>query len=262
VIRLVAVDVDGTLVAPDGRGVAESRAAFAALAAADVAIAIATGRMVQSAAAILQEAGVERGYVIALNGSELWAYPLAAEPLWRKSVPAAAAARALEICLAFGAEVQGYVAGELRILRRTARTEAYARRTGVAAHLVAPAELTREPQKLLALLEPAATGELMTALRSELCGQLDCFRSEPDFVEIVPAGVDKGVALAALAERLGLPRAQVAAAGDGENDVAMLRSAGRAFAPRTAADAVLALGPRLLPPPPDLVAQLARDVLS
>ncbi len=260
-IRLVAVDLDGTLIARDGRGAREAREPFALLARQGIELAIATGRMVQSAALVFEDAAVARGFIIALNGAELWAYPPGPAPLWQRAIDPSAARRAIEICLGAGAEVQGYVQGEMRILQRTARTEAYARRTRVPAHLVDTERMSERPQKLLALLEPEETGQLIERLRLELGGQIECFRSEPDFVEIVPAGVDKGAALEALAERLGLSLAEVAAAGDGENDVEMLQVAGRAFAPRTAAAAVTRLEPFLLPPPPDLAQALAEELV-
>ncbi len=258
--RLVAVDLDGTLIARDGRGALEAREPFAELARRGIEVAIATGRMVQSAMLVFQDAGVEHGYIIALNGAEVWSYPSAAGPIWQRAIEPPAARRAVEICLQAGAEVQGYVQGELRILRRTARTEAYARRTRVPAHLVAEEGMSEGPQKLLALLDPSATGLLMDRLRNDLAGRIECFRSEPDFVEIVPPGVDKGVALRALAERLGMPLTEVAAAGDAENDIEMLQAVGRAFAPRTAAAAVIKLAPVLLPPPPGLAEALAREL--
>jgi hypothetical protein len=256
----VAVDLDGTLIARDGRGAREAREPFAELQRQGIEVAIATGRMVQSAMLVFEDAAVERGYIIALNGAEVWSYPPGDGPIWQRGIESAAAGRAVEICLSAGAEVQGYVHGELRILRRTARTEAYARRTRVDAHLVGQEQMSEGPQKLLALLDPDATGRLMDRLRQELPGRIECFRSEPDFVEIVPPGVDKGAALRALAERLRLSLSEVAAAGDGENDVEMLQVVGRAFAPRTAAQAVLKLGPTLLPPPPELADALAKEV--
>lgn len=255
--RLLAVDIDGTLVARDGRGAKEAREPFAHLQAHGVSIAIATGRMVQSAAQIFAETGVTAGHIIALNGAELWGYPLGPKALWQRAIDPQHARRAVEICLALGAEVQGYVEGDLRILRRTERTEAYAHRTRVTSHLVDIGGIAQSPQKLLALLPPQETGSLLEALRRELGAELDCFRSEPDFVEIVPSGVQKGAALNTLAGMLGIELSDVAAAGDAENDLEMLRSVGRPFAPQTASPAVLALGPEIGPPPPDLVAAIA-----
>ena len=45
-------------------------------------------------------------------------------------------------------------------------------------------------------------------------------------MEVTAAGVDKGEALRALADRLGVPHACTLAVGDSENDRAMLQKAG------------------------------------
>ncbi len=48
----------------------------------------------------------------------------------------------------------------------------------------------------------------------------------PDNIEVTAAGVDKGSALLALADLLGIPREATLAVGDSENDRAMLEKAG------------------------------------
>ena len=48
----------------------------------------------------------------------------------------------------------------------------------------------------------------------------------PDNIELTAKGVDKGTALLALADQLGIPREATAAFGDSENDRAMLEKAG------------------------------------
>jgi hypothetical protein len=67
----------------------------------------------------------------------------------------------------------------------------------------------------------------------------DIARSHPEllrylwgdgFLEIVPTGADKGTALAYIAGRLGVPRDQVVAFGDGLNDLSMLSWAGHSVA--------------------------------
>ena len=58
--------------------------------------------------------------------------------------------------------------------------------------------------------------------------------------EIMPAGVDKGVGLVQLAALLGLTAAEVAAVGDSGNDLPMLKRAGLSVAMANASDAVRA----------------------
>ena len=59
-----------------------------------------------------------------------------------------------------------------------------------------------------------------------------------DYLEIVPIGVNKAKALAKLAITLGVELSQVAALGDGLNDVEMLREAGLGIAMGNAPEAV------------------------
>jgi Cof subfamily protein (haloacid dehalogenase superfamily) len=67
-------------------------------------------------------------------------------------------------------------------------------------------------------------------------------RSSSAYIEIRPAGVDKGVALATLARALGIERHEVAAIGDNDNDVEMLRWAGCGVVVKEASPAAVAAG--------------------
>ena len=64
--------------------------------------------------------------------------------------------------------------------------------------------------------------------------------SHPRYLEITAPGIDKAHAVRAAAARLGLAPSDLAALGDAENDVAMLREAGVGIAMGNATDAVLA----------------------
>lgn len=55
---------------------------------------------------------------------------------------------------------------------------------------------------------------------------VEVVQGSPENIEVTAAGVDKGEALLTLADRLGIPRAQTLAVGDSENDRAMLEKAG------------------------------------
>lgn len=57
-------------------------------------------------------------------------------------------------------------------------------------------------------------------------------------IEINAAGVNKGTGLLSLGRILGIPREEIMACGDGDNDIAMLREAGFGVAPANADEAV------------------------
>lgn len=63
--------------------------------------------------------------------------------------------------------------------------------------------------------------------------------SGPGDFEVLPENIDKGKALALLAERYGIPLERCAAVGDSENDVGMLRAAGIAVAMGNASPAAV-----------------------
>lgn len=69
--------------------------------------------------------------------------------------------------------------------------------------------------------------------------ELNVFTSAPFFLEIVPPNVDKALALDSLLTRLGCTREELAAFGDGNNDITMLEFAGVGVAMANASDECL-----------------------
>ena len=68
------------------------------------------------------------------------------------------------------------------------------------------------------------------------------------FIEVVPLGVDKGAALAWLAQHFDIPREEVLAAGDQENDLAMIKWAGVGVAMGNATPPVQKVADWIAPP--------------
>ena len=84
--------------------------------------------------------------------------------------------------------------------------------------------------KCLIVGYPGKLAELEVNMSRELEDEIGVFRSEPYFLEVVPDGVDKERALAALTESLGITREEVIAIGDGYNDLTMIVYAGLGIA--------------------------------
>ena len=75
----------------------------------------------------------------------------------------------------------------------------------------------------------------------------EIMESDFDDLEIMPSGVDKGLGLEKLAEHLGLNPEEVMAIGDGGNDVGMFQYAGTAIAMKNASDIAKAAAHRISP---------------
>jgi Cof subfamily protein (haloacid dehalogenase superfamily) len=76
--------------------------------------------------------------------------------------------------------------------------------------------------------------------KKRLAGELDVFRSEIYFLEVVPPFIDKANTLSVLLEKLGLESENVIAIGDGVCDVTMIQSAGLGIAMGNAQESVKA----------------------
>lgn len=73
----------------------------------------------------------------------------------------------------------------------------------------------------------------------------EIMESDFDDLEIMPRGIDKGLGLQKLAEHLGLEASQVMALGDGGNDVGMFQYAGTAIAMKNASQFAKAAADRI-----------------
>ena len=74
-----------------------------------------------------------------------------------------------------------------------------------------------------------------------LAQRFHTIRSQPILFEILPKGVNKATGLKALAEHLGIPREQIMAIGDENNDIEMIEYAGLGVAMGNAPDTIKAL---------------------
>jgi len=67
--RLIAVDLDGTMLQRDGLMSAPVRQAVREVAEAGVDVVIATGRAIRSTMPVVSQLGLEHGYVVCSNGA-------------------------------------------------------------------------------------------------------------------------------------------------------------------------------------------------
>ena len=100
-------------------------------------------------------------------------------------------------------------------------------------------EAVRHPiAKCLIVGEPTRLAILEKEMQEQLKDRMGVFRSEPYFLELVPKGIDKARSLSVLLEELELKREELMAAGDGFNDLSMVRFAGMGVAMANAQDVV------------------------
>jgi Cof subfamily protein (haloacid dehalogenase superfamily) len=247
-VRLVATDLDGTLLRSDGTVAPRTRAAIDAATAAGLTTAFVTGRPPRWLDDVIEGTG-HQGMAVGANGAVL--YDLASGQAISMHLLAPAilatltaelraafpdAAFAVEYSDGFAAEA-GYV-HDWEINPRTDR-HGQPIPPPVIADL---ATLVSRPGMKLLAKDRAVDPDLYRHAAGELLAGRASVTSSSAYglLEIGSPGITKATGLAELATRLGVRADEVVAIGDMPNDVPMLEWAGRSYAVANAHDAAKA----------------------
>lgn len=224
--KLIALDLDGTLIGADLRLSAATRAAVAAAESRGATVTLATGRMFKATLPFARELDLTSP-LICYQGA-LVKDPLSGEVLFHRPIPLHLARKAIAVVQALGRHVNVYVDDELYVARLTPEAEAYITHSRVEAHAVGDLLkfLQVEPTKIVVVCQPEATDGVVATLHRKLGESLLVVKSHPIFCEIANLGCGKGQALAHLASHLGVEREETVAIGDNLNDVDMIEWAG------------------------------------
>lgn len=262
--RLIALDLDGTLLGSDKEISPRNRAALAAARERGIVTVIATGRTPQSARIFSHQVG--GGPVICCNGAAI--LDEAGEYVVQRGIPQAPLRRVLELCRQEKLLTECYTPAGIMLDKPFGHARAYfgwfrGRRSALrslihllwlwylnrmvpVANLVKWAEKPKRPAVLKVMIvgEPAKLRRLADLVQREIPG-LEISSSGHDNLEITAAGVSKGTGLEQLGARLKIPRQAMIAMGDSDNDLAMLRYAGLGVAMGNASDRVKAVADRV-----------------
>ncbi len=240
------LDVDGTLLDPAHRITPAMAAAVERARSAGLHVLLASGRSANAMRGVLAELGLD-GPAIAFNGALTFRLredvlePLAETPLARD-----AAAETYSLARERGVEVGWFTRDGWRVAARgpgIAEEQALTDEPPLVDPLLpdgAPA-----PLKLMCIVTEHDEMPALHALRDRLPATVRGQFSHPRYLEVTAPGIDKASGVAVACAALGLSPAELAAIGDAENDVAMLRAAGVGIAMGNATPAVLAAADRV-----------------
>ena len=245
--RLVATDLDGTLVRGDRSISPRTAKVLGRLGAAGVPIVLVTGRPIRWLAGIYEQLTI-RPLAVTVNGAAIYD-PVTDELIHSEPLTAAAVAeactrlRAAVPGVVFATEREGgrslvyeadYAIGPWEVGRDCVRSAPYAEVISQPAHKLLVRAGAQPPDEFTARVGECLTG-LAEATNSSSSGM----------VEVSAAGVTKASGLARVAESLGVAAGDVVAFGDMPNDLPMLTWVGHGVAMlnahpavRAAADAV------------------------
>ncbi|CAL9464159.1 HAD family hydrolase [Streptomyces sp. enrichment culture] len=219
--RLVATDLDGTLLRPDGTVSQRTRDALAAATAAGAAHIVVTGRSVPWTRAILDDLGYE-GLAVCGQGAQVYHAGehrlLTSVTLDRQLAGLALSKLEAEVGpLALAASRDG-LDGEVLV------GAGYAVQDGPLPYLPLedPADLWSAPLNKVYIQHPDLDDDALTAAARQVVGGLvDVVMAGAGIVEILPLGLSKATGLSLAARRLGVKAADTIAFGDMPNDIPM-----------------------------------------
>lgn len=246
-VKLIATDVDGTLLNSSHRISPRTRAAFTAARASGVEVLAISGRQPYSIGAIVAGTALE-GPVVGSNGSV--AVDLASRAVLFEEVIDLDAQRTIALAL-----LERFPDAHVVSVRDAGNT--YVAQHGYTGHqdpghenALWPVvhrfahldEVLAEPSVKLAIMDPQVpVDEMLAVARAlEVPGAFPTSSGAP-FLEVGRAGVSKATALARFAAERGYTAAEVVAFGDNNNDVEMLAWAGHGVAMGNAVSAALAV---------------------
>ncbi|GAA2530435.1 HAD-IIB family hydrolase [Rarobacter incanus] len=231
-VRLFASDVDGTLLTSNHRLTGEVRAAISRARSAGVHVVLASARSALALARIQAQLDLVGEPVVALQGA--WVGTVSATgsltAFARHPIDLSAALAVYEQCERIGTPMSWFTETDWFYSRPAAVVDYEARVTGIAASGQFDADLAvTAPLKIMVPPNPAMPDsgrQVLEALPATLHGQL----TGENYLEITARAADKSHGIALVADQLGVGSEQIAAAGDGQNDIGMFRLAARSFA--------------------------------
>jgi Cof subfamily protein (haloacid dehalogenase superfamily) len=233
-IKLLIVDIDGTIAGASNQVTERVKAAILEAKARGVRVGVATGRMYCSARRFHEEIGADVP-LLAYQGA--WIQDPATSELHRHlTVPVDVAREAIDYFeqpeIRDLLSVHVYCDDILYVRHIEPETQEYMDRSGIEAYAVGNLRsvlTTGKPTKILAMSEDEA---LIDRLLHDLRGKygrdrLHVTTSVPIFLELTNAAVNKSTAIDYVATQLlGITAAEVMAIGDNYNDVEMIDYAG------------------------------------
>jgi len=245
-IRLIALDIDGTLVGEDQVIGDRTMAAVAEATRRGIAVSLVTGRMATSAVPFADALGLT-GPLVAQQGAMVRAMPAPGSRrpgrlLYHRPLTPQVTLDIVRWCMdreliPHFNHLEWMIVGAAE-----ERMEEYRHFVGDRLRIVPDVivRAARPVTKVVAIGEGNHSLDVLDEGRAHFAGRAEVTLSHPRFLEFLAPGVSKGLGVRWLARRLGIPLAQCLAIGDQYNDLEMIVEVGHGVAMPSAPAAVQA----------------------
>ena len=232
-IKVLALDLDGTLTNDRKEITPRTRAALDAALARGVTVVLASGRPIAGVTPVARALELGQpgraGAILAYNGGAIVDCGPGHRVLWQQVLPAPMVPALCRFAAEQNVAIVTY--NEEGVVTERpgdpwAQREGFTNKLPMIEVADLAAYVNYPVNKMLITLDPVRLPHVLRAGAERFAGQIDLYPSSPFFIEAVPLGVAKDKSLAALLDRMGFTRENLMACGDGMNDRSMLRYAG------------------------------------
>lgn len=228
--KIIVLDLDGTLTNSKKEITPKTKQALIRLQEAGKKVVLASGRPTGGIVGLAKELQMERfsGYILAFNGARIMNCATQ-EVVYDRTIPMELVEPICREALALDLGIVTYTRDEILLGNGV---DQYCELESRINHM----PMREEPDLANAVTEPVnkflLTGseeKILAAqkhMRQRFGWELNIFRSEPFFLELMPQSIDKAFSLGRLLEHIGMSREEMICCGDGYNDKSMIQFAG------------------------------------
>lgn len=240
--KIIFLDLDGTLTNDEKRITPRTKEALMKIQEQGHIVALASGRPTPGMVPVAEELELAKygGYVMSFNGGKIinWQTKetVFENVMDKKYIP--------ELLRYARQNNLGLITYDAKHALVATRMDEYIAKEAMFINKI-PAYMTDvvkyvdyHPNKCLFTANPEESAYHEKVIAEKFGSNLGIYRSCDYFIEVVPKGIDKAASIKVLIEKLGLPRENTIACGDGFNDLSMIEYAGVGVAMENAVDAV------------------------
>lgn len=245
-IKLFVTDLDGTLLGSNDKISQKNIKAIRDAVDAGVVVTFATGRMYCSAVQYARQADIDVP-LITYNGALIKA--ASGQIYHEEYIDPAAAEKFVGYCAKKQWYIQVNSNDKLYFPVYLERSAAYEKSTGIKGNTVGWQELGKKTENVAKMLfvtgnfagdslseNEQEENEIISEMTQKFNGKVLLVKSKKGLIEVINPNVSKANALLILAEQFGFKTDEIMAVGDANNDLPMLKAAGKSAAMGNAAD--------------------------
>ena len=237
-IKLIAIDLDDTLLNSDFEISPRNAAAVHKAQAAGLKVIFATGRMYASAQKFAEQLQLDVP-LVSYNGA-LVKGGLSGKVYEEHPIKLETALALLAYCKERHYYIQAYQGSQLLVKEENAFSRLYTKISGIPATPVGEAlyQIKQPPYKLLLMTRPKEFDATWQDVSVRFKGQVDVTSSKDNFLELMEPGINKWNAVSAIGKLYGVNREEIMCIGDSNNDLVMIKHAGLGVAMGNAKESV------------------------